>query len=133
MNKLKAAILLMMLFSSICMAGMAEGIPSAVQWLKVVDSGEYEQSWNKAAPFFQTQISNRDWAQALEKARKPLGKVVSREVINSSLHKSLPGVPDGEYIVVILSTSFEQQSSAVETVTMSKTDDGWRAIGYFIK
>ena len=115
------------------MAGMAEGIPSAVQWLKVVDSGEYEQSWNKAAPFFQTQISNRDWAQALEKARKPLGKVVSREVINSSLHKSLPGVPDGEYIVVILSTSFEQQSSAVETVTMSKTDDGWRAIGYFIK
>lgn len=133
MNKLKAVFLVMVLFSSFCMAGTGEGVPSAVKWLEVVDSGEYVESWNKAAPFFQTQISSDDWEQALERVRRPLGRVITREVTDSSSHRSLPGVPDGEYIVVVLSTSYEQKSSATETVTMSKADDGWRTVGYFIK
>ena len=132
MNKLKASFWVMVLFSSFCIAGMTEGVPSAVKWLEVVDSGEYVKSWDIAAPFFQTQISSDEWVQALEKVRRPLGKVITREVTGSSSHTSLPGVPDGEYIVVVLSTSYEHKSSATETVTVSKVDDGWRSVGYFI-
>jgi hypothetical protein len=133
MNKLKGTLLVTALFSAICMAGTIEGVPSAAKWLEVVDSGEYVESWNKAAPYFQAQITSDQWVQALEKVRTPLGKVISREITNSSSHTSLPGVPDGEYIVVVLSTSYEHKNSATETVTVSKVNDDWRTIGYFIK
>ncbi|MGB5486045.1 MAG: DUF4019 domain-containing protein [Lysobacterales bacterium] len=133
MTKLIGTFLVMVLFSAISMAGTAEGVPSAIKWLEVVDSGEYVESWNKAAPYFQTQISSDQWEQALKKVRKPLGRVITREVTTSSSHTSLPGVPDGDYVVVVLSTSYEHKRSATETVTVSKVGDDWRAVGYFIK
>lgn len=133
MTKLIHAILVMVLFSATSVAGTDKGVSSAIKWLDVVDSGEYVESWNEAAPYFQTQISSDQWDQALKKVRKPLGKVITREVTTSSSHTSLPGVPEGDYVVVLLSTSFEHKSSATETVTVGKVGDNWRAIGYFIK
>jgi len=133
MTKLLSIFLGMVLFSAISLAGKSEGVPSAIKWLEVVDSGEYVESWNKAAPYFQTQVSSDQWEQALKKVRKPLGRAIAREVTTSSSHTSLPGVPDGDYVVVVLSTSFEQKSFATETVTVSKVGDHWRAVGYFIK
>ena len=133
MTKLIGAFVVMVLFSAICVAGTDNGVSSAIKWLDVVDSGEYVESWNEAAPYFQTQISSDQWEQALKKVREPLGNAITREVTTSSSHTSLPGVPEGDYVVVVLSTSFEHKSSATETVTMSKVGDDWRAIGYFIK
>jgi hypothetical protein len=47
---------------------------------------------------------------------------------------TLPGVPDGEYVVVQFDTSFEKKKTAIETVTPMKEPDGrWRVSGYFIK
>jgi hypothetical protein len=48
--------------------------------------------------------------------------------------KTLPGVPDGEYVVVEYETSFENKKTANETVTPMKDPDGtWRVSGYFIR
>lgn len=133
MNKLIGTLIAMALFSTACVTETMEGVPSVVKWLEVVDSGEYVESWNKAAPSFQTQISSVQWQQVLEKVRAPLGKVMTREVTTSKSQASLPGVPDGEYIVVVFSTSFEHKNAATETVTVSKVNDDWRTVGYFIK
>jgi hypothetical protein len=47
---------------------------------------------------------------------------------------SLPGAPDGRYVVIQYKTSFENKSSATETVTpMLDRDQKWRVSGYFIK
>jgi hypothetical protein len=47
---------------------------------------------------------------------------------------SLPGAPDGQYVVVQFDTVFADKPSAVETVTFMLENDGqWRAAGYFIK
>jgi hypothetical protein len=45
----------------------------------------------------------------LKAVRKPLGKVISREVKSKSHHTSLPGAPDGEYVVIQFDTSFENK------------------------
>jgi hypothetical protein len=37
---------------------------------------------------------------------------------------TLPGAPDGEYVVFQFNTSFEQKSAAVETVTAIREKDG---------
>lgn len=47
---------------------------------------------------------------------------------------TLPGAPDGEYVVILYDTSFENKKSAVETVTQMIDKDGnWHVAGYYIK
>ena len=63
-----------------------------------------------------------------------MGKLISREVKSAVYESSLPGVPDGEYVVIQFETSFENKKSAIETVTpMLEKDGKWRVSGYYIK
>jgi hypothetical protein len=66
--------------------------------------------------------------------RDPLGKMRSRKVKSATYKTSLPGAPDGEYVVIQYDSSFEHKQAAVETVTPMLDKDGkWRVSGYFIK
>jgi uncharacterized protein DUF4019 len=119
------------------MAGPDEeraGLASAGAWLTLVDSGDYEKSWNLAASLFKDKLSKDQWVQSLNAARKPLGKLISRTSTSTTYTTSLPGVPDGKYVVIQYNTSFEHKKSAVEMVTPMLDKDGkWRVAGYFIK
>jgi len=62
------------------------------------------------------------------------GAVKSRRVASSQATHSLPGAPDGDYVVIHFATSFEQKADATETVTPMKDPDGhWRVSGYYIR
>ena len=103
-------------------------------WLELTDSGEYRSSWESASSLFRAAVSNEDWEKALSAVRNPIGALKSREVATSTFSTTLPGVPDGEYVVFQFNSSFEHKASAVETVTAMKDTDGvWRVAGYFIK
>lgn len=107
---------------------------ATLSWLSLTDQGQYEQSWSDAASFFQAAISSADWVRSLKAARSPLGQLKSREVSSASFSRTLPGAPDGEYVVFQFSTSFENKASAIETVTaMKDQDETWRVAGYYIK
>jgi len=107
---------------------------SAESWLALTDSGKYAQSWDEAAQFFKAAITKDKWQDALHQVRDPLGKLVSRKLASATYTKSLPGAPDGEYVVIKYETSFENKQSATETVTPMLDKDGkWRVSGYFIK
>jgi ribosomal protein S17E len=109
-------------------------LSSAETWLSFVDEGKYADTWNEAAGYFKGAVKQEQWQEMLKAVRKPLGKVISREVKSKSYHTSLPGAPDGEYVVIQFDTSFENKKSAIETVTPMKDKDGkWRVSGYFIK
>jgi len=70
----------------------------------------------------------------MQTARKPLGRLISRKVQTKSYKTSLPGAPDGEYVVIQFETSFENKKTAIETVTPMMDKDGkWRVSGYYIK
>ena len=131
MKKLISA-LVILLFSTTCLADELKETSAAAAWLSVVDSGNYEKSWHQAAPFFQRQLSSEQWVQALSKVRAPLGELLSRQAQNTSRHSTLPGAPIGEYVVIIFATNFEQKQSATETITVSKVGAEWRVAGYFI-
>ncbi len=48
--------------------------------------------------------------------------------------RTLPGAPDGDYVVIRCETAFQKKKSSVETVTPMKDKDGiWRVSGYFIQ
>jgi len=107
---------------------------AAEKWLIMVDRGNYVQSWKEAAEYFKGAVSQEQWGHSLQAVRKPLGKIISRKVITKTYQTTLPGAPDGEYIVIQFETSFQNRKSAIETVTAMLDKDGqWRVAGYFIK
>jgi hypothetical protein len=107
---------------------------AAGTWLSLVDAGDYSKSWREAAEYFRGAITEDEWMHSLNAARNPLGKLISRKVISASYKTSLPGAPDGQYVVIQFETSFENKSSAIETVTpMLEKNGDWRVSGYYIK
>jgi hypothetical protein len=107
---------------------------SVEQWLAKVDAGDYAQSWSDGSVFFRESITADDWTETMTKARKPLGEVKERiKIAQENIH-SLPGAPDGEYVVMKWRSSFEMKGEAIETVTFREEADGtWKAAGYFIR
>ncbi len=109
-------------------------VTAAEAWLSLVDSGQYEQSWTDAAEYFRNAIGQEQWAQSLKAIRPPLGQLISRDVTSAVYTTTLPGAPDGEYVVIQYKSSFGNKKSAVETVTPMLDQDGaWRVSGYFIR
>ncbi|HEY6460881.1 MAG TPA: DUF4019 domain-containing protein [Polyangiaceae bacterium] len=107
---------------------------AAEAWLALVDAGSYGPSWTEAASLFKKAIDQAGWEKALTGVRAPLGKVVSRKLASATYRTSVPGGPDGQYVVVVYTTSFENKQSATETVTPMKDADGrWHVSGYFIR
>jgi len=124
-------------------AGQAlkEADPAAVgaikAWLKSIDEGHYQQSWDSASSQFQKAITSRDWVAALESARKPAGACTKR-TLGSVLPQN--GLPDpngkmlkGEFVIAQFQSSFTNLAAALETVTFEKENGTWKASGYFIK
>jgi hypothetical protein len=107
---------------------------SANDWLKVVDAGEYPRSWDEAAAVAKKTATREVWSQNLEKIRRPLGKMVSRRVYSVDYSTNLPGVPPGQYVVIIFATAFENKPQAFERIIPTLDPDGvWRVSGYFIQ
>ena len=107
---------------------------STDSWLSLIDSGKYAESWKDASELFKSHATKDQWQTAVKAARLPLGKLQSRKVKSTTETKTLPGAPDGQYVVIRYDSSFEQKQSAIETVTAMLEKDGrWKVSGYFVK
>lgn len=139
MKRLLLAILLVSAFTVSAIAGNIQSQDNAVSdaalsWLTLVDNGSCTASWENASEQFRQATTSGQWCQAVTSARTPFGKLLSRKLVAETQSLSLPGAPDGEYVVMRFASSFEKKSEGVETVTFSRERDGvWRAAGYFVK
>lgn len=106
---------------------------AAVVWLSLVDAGQYEVSWNEAATLFREAVGASDWVKAVGAAREPLGNLVDRNLLTATYSTTMPGAPDGEYVVLQFRTIFENKAQAVETVTPMLDEGRWRVSGYYVR
>ena len=115
-------------------ANVEHATKAAAAWLKLVDDGNYRASWEQASTLFKGHVTEQEWEQKLGAARKPLGNLVSRKLRIAQYATSLPGAPDGQYVVIEYDSSFVNKKSAVESVTpMIDKDGGWHVSGYYIR
>ena len=107
---------------------------SVESWLALIDTQSYAQSWDTAAGLFKKAITQEKWAAAVAGVRAPLGAKKSRSLKSATSTTTLPGAPDGEYVIFQFDASFEHKAAAVETITAIRETDGtWHVGGYFIK
>jgi len=116
-------------------SGKEQAAQAAAQaWLSLVDRGMYAESWAEAATYFKGAVTQEGWMQSMKSIRQPLGENISRKLLSATHTRTLPGAPDGDYVVIQYQASFEKKQSAVETVTPMLDKDGkWRVSGYYIK
>ena len=111
-----------------------DALKAAEEWLALIDAGDYGGSWDAAAELSKKAVTKEMWSQSIEAVRSAMGDLLSRSAKSAQYTTSLPGAPDGEYVVIQFSTSFTNKKSAIETVTPMKDPDGkWRVSGYYIK
>jgi hypothetical protein len=135
MRKLNVLVVLLMLAALAAPAqdsARAAG-DAAIRWLGYVDAADYGKSWDTESSSFQSAVTKEQWEKQIAAARGPLGAVISRNETSATHTTQLPGMPDGEYVVVREQTSFEHKRSALETITLTYDRDKWRVAGYFIK
>lgn len=128
------------LFASV--TGLAGAEPSEIKaatavaerWAEQLDQNQYETTWASAAQIFKGAVSQAQWSQAISSVRGPFGKVLERKLQTAELKTSLPGAPDGRYVVIQFQTRLENKKEAVETIVpMLEKDGQWRVSGYFIR
>ncbi len=136
--RILTVVLITLAFATIALADEAsmkkDAQNAGEQWLAMIDAGKYGESHDAAAPMFKAAVTKADWERAMNGVRNPLGNIVSRQLASATYATTLPGAPDGKYVVVQFNTDFQNKKQAVETLTLTLGDDSqWRSIGYFIK
>ena len=105
----------------------------AGKWLALIDGRQYRAAWERAASLFRAQIGVADWEAAVIAARRPLGNMLRRQLVSATYATTLPGAPEGEYVVLLFQTDFEHLQGATETVTPMLDGDRWRVSGYYVR
>lgn len=115
-------------------AGTAAANQSASGFLALLDAGKFADSWTEGAVLLRGAVPQDHWNGVVGSMRKPLGEVKSRKQLSSTYTRSIPGAPDGEYVIVQYQTEFANKAGAIETVTpMRQADGSWKVSGYFLK
>jgi hypothetical protein len=133
----RLALVLALLGSGIARAqepSTKEALTSVEAWLSLIDNENYSASWDAAASFFRARVTPDQWQTAAHTARSPFGPLKSRTLKSAKATSTLPGAPDGQYVVFEFTTSFEKKAAGAETVTAIRESDGsWHVGGYFVK
>ena len=109
----------------------SDGLPAVEAWLAIIDGGDYAQSWETAAAYFQRHISKEEWVRQMQHARRPLGKVRSRKSIAPKFKAGWMSFG----AKFSFSTSLDGLPAATETATFARQQPNceWKAIGYLIE
>ncbi|MHB8809695.1 MAG: DUF4019 domain-containing protein [Desulfobulbaceae bacterium] len=109
-------------------------IKAAENFLLLLDTGQYGQSWDTTASLFKKQMPKETWVQEVGGLLSSIGMVKNRNIASAEYKTSLPGAPDGEYVVIHYRSSYAKKQEAVETVTPMLDEDGqWRVAGYYLQ
>ena len=113
---------------------VSEARRAALDWLILSDAGDGAASWKAASKRFQSAMTVEKWAEGLQSARGPYGVVEQRTLVSSRASKEFPGLPEGDYAVLVFMTAFANKRGVSETLSIEREADGtWRVVGYSIR
>lgn len=110
------------------------GVAAAQAWLELADAGKGTETWNAAGAAFRSAVSAEQWTGMLQGARGPLGDLKSRSLTNARYTRTLPGMPEGDYVVIQYGAAYANRQGMTETVVAARETDGsWKVVTYLIQ
>lgn len=107
---------------------------AAEAWLAHVDAGDREAGWRATSSLFRRLVGLPQWEEAAGRVESVFGRPLSRWLTESRYTTTVPGAPDGHYVLMEYAAGFERKKEAVETVVAMLDEDGaWRVGGYFVR
>lgn len=106
----------------------SEVVRSARDWLVLGDQGRWKDGWLATATSFRRLNTAERWAAVSEKARVPLGAVVSRTALSQ---ESVPAPPAGVEVVKFR-TTFANKADVIETVSLAREGSAWKVVGIYL-
>lgn len=107
-------------------------INAATNWLKLMDAGEFSQSWKNAAPTFKANMTERQWIIGLEYMRAPYGRAVSHEIKSCQLDDYNSNLGHYTNAAIECRTTFENQKKVTEFINLYFVDNSWRVAIYYL-
>ncbi len=105
----------------------------ALGFLGYLDQGRFADSYAYTSMLIRTQLDRDAFSTQIQKTRVNTGALQSRELIDSAYSTTVPGAPEGQYVILHYHASFANRQDAVETVTLAFAKGYWRVAGYYIK
>lgn len=107
-----------------------EARAAAVDWLHLVDRGDYAGAFEWEAKDFRMARNKQQFADYLQSHRASFGLARTRVGLGAAHLKRMAGRPDGDYISVLFRTGFEHKPTCAERVILVKQPSGWRVVDY---
>jgi Protein of unknown function (DUF4019) len=105
----------------------------ALGFLGYLDHGRYADSYAYTGMLIRASNDRDAFAAQIKKAHAGTGALQSRNLIDASYATSVPGAPEGQYVLLHYQASFANRPEAVETLTLAFAKGYWRVSGYYIK
>ena len=105
---------------------------TAEQWLAKADAGDHAGNWAMTTPEFQVQIRKEDWVARQETFYQQLGRPTRRELLAAKYTASVPGTPEGEYVLIQYRRDARAGGPVLETLTMKRSGEKWQTAGYWV-
>lgn len=114
-------------------AQLKAGKETTLEWLNLNDRENYRESLNSTSEILRSKINAQAWLALMDSQRKPLGRVITRQLEDGNLTYDPPGLPAGTYMWIKFKTTFANGASGVETVTLHLENGAWKVLTYGIK
>ena len=103
---------------------------TALNWLAIVDTGQYSKAWNAYPPRIKAGRLEENFKGWMRARRFPLGHAKTRQFLKITHTHRLNGAPDGDYQLIAFKTSFERKAVALEEVVLTSETGHWQVSGY---
>ncbi|HKL88589.1 MAG TPA: DUF4019 domain-containing protein [Salinibacter sp.] len=103
---------------------------AAESWLSRIDAGEFEESWDLAAPSLREGLSREQWIERGTRVRRQLQSLQSRTLQSSQYRDSTAqDVGDGPVAILQYVAEFDG-GTTLEAVITTRRDSTWSVAGY---
>ena len=110
------------------------GQKAAEEWLALLDTAKYGDSWQKADQSFQSRTTQPQWVERATGLRDSVGPFKSRKLVQADSRTDSSGGAEREFIIVRFESAFEKAPSVSETVfTVKEKDGSWKVTNYFMR
>ena len=111
-----------------------DSIDAGIKWLALIDSGKAGAAWDLSSKQLKSSVTRAQFIEGMRESRKSLGKLEARTAERFARSHKMPGVPDGDYVIIEYTAQFAQGKKLQEQLVWAIEDgDIWRVAGYYYR